>query len=150
MSQTNSGAGMPPWMNHAIKLVLRSPLHGMISKYLTLITFKGSQSGKVYTTPVSYSLHGDQAYIFTHANWWKNLRGGAPVTLRLRGKNIAGIAESVAEDKKAIAEGLTAHLRKAPFDARFYDVTMDEDGNPNAKDVEQAAKTTVMIRVQFT
>lgn len=117
MSETTS---VPPILNKAMKFILRSPLHGMISKYLLLITFTGRKSGKTYTTPVSYSQEDGQVTIFTHANWWKNLRGGAPVSLRLRGRELQGVAESVAEDKQAVATALTTHLRKSPFDAKFY------------------------------
>lgn len=120
----------------------------MISKYLTLITFTGRKSGKTYSTPVSYAQQNGQVIIFTHANWWKNLIGGAPVTLRLRGRDVSGTAEAVAKDKAAIAAALTAHLKKQPFDARFYDVTIDDEGNPIAADVEKAVQTTVMIRVR--
>jgi CubicO group peptidase (beta-lactamase class C family) len=63
---------------------------------------------------------------FTHAAWWKNLRSSAPVTLRLRGREVQGLAEPVAEDKQAIAAGLVAHVRKVPSDARFYGVTFDD------------------------
>jgi deazaflavin-dependent oxidoreductase (nitroreductase family) len=81
-----------------MKFILRSPLHGMVSKSVLLISFTGHKSGKTYTTPVDYSQDGDQVYIFTHANWWKNLRDGAPVTLRVRGRDYQGVAEPVAED----------------------------------------------------
>ncbi len=146
MSETPS---VPPILNKTMKFILRSPLHGMISKYLLLITFTGRKSGKTYTTPVSYSREDGQVTIFTHANWWKNLRGGAPISLRLRGREIQGVAEPIAEDKQAVAAALTAHLRKSPFDAKFYDVTMDEHGNPIAKDVAQAVQTVAMIRVRL-
>jgi len=76
-------------------------------------------------------------------------RNGAPVTLRLHGRNIQGLAEPVAEDKQTIATALTAHLRKSPFDARFYDVTIDEHGNPIQEDVEKAVQTVAMIQVQL-
>jgi deazaflavin-dependent oxidoreductase (nitroreductase family) len=132
-----------------MKFVLRSPLHGMVSSYLTLITFSGRKSGKTYTTPVSYFRQDDLVHIFTHANWWKNLRGGAPVTLRLRGEELCGIAEPIVEDKQAIAEMLSAHLRQSPFDAKFYNVTYDDAGNPNKEEVEQAVRTVVMVRVQL-
>ena len=42
-----------------------------------------------------------------------------------------------------------AHLQKQSFDARFYDVTFDHQGNPNAKEVEKAVQTVAMIRVQL-
>lgn len=139
-----------PMLNKTMKFILRSPLHGMISKYLTLITFTGRKSGKTYTTPVSYFQDNNQIYIFSHASWWKNLRNGAPVTLRLRGKKIQGLAEPVVDDKQTIASALTTHLRQSPFDARFYDVTIDEAGNPNLEDVEKAVKTVAMIQVQLS
>lgn len=144
MSETSS---VSPMLNKTMKFILRSPFHRMISKYLTLITFTGCKSGKTYTTPVSYSQQDDQVTIFTHANWWKNLRGGASVRLHIRGYEHQGLAEPVAEDKQAVAAALTAHLRNSPFDARFYDVTIGDDGNPIPEDVEQAVQTVTMIRV---
>lgn len=118
-----------------MKFVLRSPVHSMVSKFTLLITFTGRKSGKTYTTPVSYSQYDDQVTIFTHAAWWKNLCHGAPVTLRIRGRDVQGVAEPVVEDKQAVAAGLAAHLRQVPSDARFYGVTCDDQGNPRAVDM---------------
>jgi deazaflavin-dependent oxidoreductase (nitroreductase family) len=146
MSQTPT---VPPYVNSAMKFVLRSPVHGMVSKTVLLISFTGRKSGKTYTTPVSYSQSGDQVNIFTHANWWKNLHSEGPVTLHMRGRELQGLPESVARDKQAVAAGLAAHLRKVPSDARYYGVTFDDHGNPNAEEVEKAAQTVVMIRVQL-
>jgi len=44
---------------------------------------------------------------------------------------------------------LAAHLKKSPFDARFYDVTIDDHGNPIQEEVEKAAQTVTMIQVQL-
>ena len=144
MSQTPT---VPPIVNRAMKFVLRSPMHGMVSKSVLLITFTGRKSGKTYMTPVSYSQHDDQVYVFTHADWWKNLRGGAPVSLRIQGRELRGLPEPIAEDKQAVAAGLAAHLRKVPSDARYYGVTFDDNGSPRAEEVEKAAQTVVMLRI---
>ena len=149
MNQTTSVVSIPPFVNHAMKLVLRSPMHGMVSKTVLLITFTGRRSGKTYTTPVSYSQTDGLVTIFAHADWWKNLRGGAPVTLRIRGQEFQGLAESVAEDTGAIATGLIEHLQKVPSDAGFYGVTFDDHINPRAEEVEKAVQTVVMIRVRL-
>jgi deazaflavin-dependent oxidoreductase (nitroreductase family) len=146
MSQAPS---VPPVVNHTMKFILRSPVHAMVSKTTLLITFTGRKSGKTYTTPVSYSQNGDQVTIFTHADWWKNLRNGAPVTLRIRGREFQGLAEPVAEDKQAVAAGLSAHLRKVPSDARYYGVTFDDHKNPNSEEVQKAVQTVVMIRIRL-
>lgn len=146
MSQATT---VPPFVNNAMKFVLRSPVHGMVSKFTTLITFTGCKSGKTYTTPVSYSKFDDQIYIFTHANWWKNLCGGVPVTLTIRGQELKGLAEPVAEDKALIATWLAAHLQNVPSDAKYYNVTFDERGAPNTAEVDQAVQTVTMIRVRL-
>jgi len=146
MSETPT---IPPILNKTMKLVLRSPAHGMISKTILLITFTGRKSGKTYTTPVSYSQFGDQVNIFTHASWWKNLSSGSSVTLRIQGREYKGLVEPVAEDQQAIAAGLEAHLRKVPFDAKFYGVTFDANKNPNAEEVEKAAQDVVMICIHL-
>lgn len=146
MSETPT---IPPFVNQAMKFVLRSPAHGLVSKSILLLTFTGRKSGKTYTTPVGYSQSGDMVTLFTHANWWKNLIGGAPVNLRLRGQELQGLAEAVAEDKQAIAASLAAHLRQVRSDANFYKVTFDEQGNPNMTEVAQAVQTVVMIRVRL-
>lgn len=146
MSETPS---IPPIVNKSMRFILRSPLHGLVSKTILLITFTGRKSGKSYTTPVSYSQVDDQVYVFTHAAWWKNLGSRARVTLRIRGREFQGLAEPVAEDKGAIAARLMAHLQQVPTDARFYGVTFDEHGNPSAEEVEKAAQTVVMVRIRL-
>ena len=146
MSQSTT---VPPFVNNAMKFVLRSPAHGLVSKNILLITFTGCKSGKTYTTPVCYSQEDDQVYIFTHANWWKNLCDCESVTLRLRGREVRGVPEPVVEDKGAIATKLTAHLLRVPTDAQYYAVTFDDHGNPKAEEVEKAVQTVVMVRVQL-
>lgn len=146
MTQATS---VPPIVNRSMKLILRSPMHALVSKTVLLITFTGRKSGRTYTTPVSYSQNGGQVTIFTHANWWKNLRGDAPVSVRIQGQEFQGLPEPVVEDKQAVAAGLAAHLRKVPSDARYYGVTFDAQNNPKTEEVAQAAKSVVMIRIQL-
>jgi deazaflavin-dependent oxidoreductase (nitroreductase family) len=146
MSETPT---VPPIVNRTMKFVLRSPLHGIVDKQILLITFTGRKSGKTYTTPVSYSQSGDQVVIFTHAIWWKNLRNGTSVTLHIRGRDLEGLAEPIAENKQAVASGLAEHLRKVRSDAKYYAVTFDEQGNPRSEEVEKAAQAVVMIRIRL-
>lgn len=72
-------------LNHIIPLVLRSPLHGLLSKNLLLLTYTGRKSGTQYMIPVTYFEDGGTILVFSNQRWWRNLRGGVPVTLRLRG-----------------------------------------------------------------
>jgi hypothetical protein len=59
------------------------------------------------------------------------------------------VAEPVAEDKQAVAAGLSQHLRKVPSDARYYGVTFDDHRGPRAEEVEKAAQSVVMIRIRL-
>lgn len=52
-------------INPIVKGLLRSPLHGLMSKNTMLIEFKGRKSGRMFTTPVSYHIEGDRVHCFT-------------------------------------------------------------------------------------
>lgn len=148
MSEQES-TSIPPFLNQIMSAMLRSPLHFVASRSIMLITFTGRKSGRSYTTPISYAREGDLVTAFTSARWWKNLRGGAPVSLNLKNREYQGQAEVVAEDKEAVARGLQAFLRRVRFDARFYGVEFDADGEPNWEDVRRAAERCVMLRVHL-
>lgn len=90
-------------VNPVMKMILWSPLHGLMSNDLMILSFAGRKSGKRYSTPVGYIQQGDRLYLFTHSGWWKNLRGGAPVSVRLRGKTVEGQAGEI-QDPQRIAE----------------------------------------------
>jgi deazaflavin-dependent oxidoreductase (nitroreductase family) len=149
MSESSS-SGAWPWLNRVMKFILRSPFHSPVSRTIMLITFTGRKSGRTYTTPVSYLRENGVVTLFTHGVWWKNLIGGAPVTLRIQGKNLQGTAEPVTDDQEAKAESLLAMLRHNPRDAPYYGVTFDENGQPNPDELARGARDAVMVRIQLT
>lgn len=144
-----SAAGNP--QNPAVKLLLRSPLHGLLSKDIILVTFTGRKSGRRYTTPVSYVEEGDKITFLTQGRWWKNLRGNdeacVPVTVRVRGRDLEARAQVVADDKDAIAAGIREVLTQVPRDAGFYGVSLAADGEPSSDDALRAARHTVVVRL---
>lgn len=79
-------------LNPFVKLLLRSPLHGIMSDNVILVTFTGRKSGKRYVTPVSYVREGNTITFLTHGSWWKTLRvkggTGVRVLLRVRGRDM--------------------------------------------------------------
>lgn len=141
-------SGVPKWVNSIMSGILRSPFHSMVSDKILLITFTGRKSGKQYSTPVSYTRRNGELLVFTHGKWWQNLRGGAVVKVRVQGKELNGHATPVDTDIVAIAAGLSEHLRHAPGDAKFYNVTIGDEGVPNPEEIERAARDTVMIRIK--
>lgn len=144
-----ASSSIPPFFNKLMRALLRSPLHRIASRSVMLISFTGRKSGKTYTTPISYKLEGDQVTAFTHAKWSRNLADGAPVLLNIKRKVSQGWADVVFEDKDLIAENLWNFLRTVRSDARFYDVSFDDDGEPNWEDVKRAAQSSYMLQVQL-
>ena len=134
-------------LNPFMTTVLKSPLHGLVSGSTMLITFTGRKSGKQYATPVGYMRDGETVLCSTEANWWKNLRGGANVTLRIRGRDYEGFATPISGDIPRIAEGLRRFLIQNPSWARFADVSLDEEGIPRSEDLERAAESTTLIEI---
>jgi F420H(2)-dependent quinone reductase len=83
--------------NRAVALLLRSPLHPLVSRHLALITVTGRRSGRDYTFPVGYRREGERVTIDVgwpnRKLWWRNLRGDGSVRLRLQGGDRTGHAQ---------------------------------------------------------
>ncbi len=88
-------------------IIIRSPLHPIMSSKYAIIEFKGRKSGRIYRTPVAYVRDGDEVLLSTDSPWYRNVAGGAHVRLRLRGRMVGGIADTVTD-----TDASTAILRK--------------------------------------
>jgi hypothetical protein len=102
--------------NLAVALVLRSPLHPIASRQLALITVTGRRSGREYTFPVGYRRQGERVTIPVgwpeRKLWWRNLRGGAAVRLRLRGHDHTGRAEVRGDEVSGVIVEVQLHPRQ--------------------------------------
>lgn len=138
------------WYNPLIKLLLRSPLHGIASSSLLALTYTGHKSGKRYSVPLSYVKDGDDLLIITfkRRTWWRSLRGGAEVNVRVEGRDRRGVAYTI-EEPEAVRGDLAIYLRKLPYLARHLEVEFDEDDNPDPEALARAAEKRVMVRIRF-
>lgn len=84
-------------VNPLVGAILRSPLHRVMSGGVILVTVTGRRSGHRYTTPVQYVRAGNDVFAVSRAGrtWWRNVRGGAAVTLRLHGRDRNATADVV-------------------------------------------------------
>jgi deazaflavin-dependent oxidoreductase (nitroreductase family) len=137
--------------NSFMAWLLRSPLHGFISRNFMLITFTGRKSGKTYSTPVNYVRDGDDLWVtsFRERTWWRNLRSSAPVTVHLAGQDLKGSGEAFTAENDVTTK-LSAYLQKVPQVARYFNVALDATGQPNRDDVMRAAHERVMVRIHLT
>ncbi|HLZ64523.1 MAG TPA: nitroreductase/quinone reductase family protein [Ktedonosporobacter sp.] len=137
---------VPRWLNRIVVWLLRSPAHALMSRTTMLLTFTGRQSGRRYTIPVRYLREGDTLLTTTDSRWWRNLRGGVLVELHLAGQKIAGKAD-VNTNAEAVEQGIRAILRHMPGDARYYQVHLDRQGQPDLASLKQAAQTNVLVSI---
>ena len=96
------------------------------------LTYTGQRSGGRYTTPVGYVRDGETLLAIGARDhtWWRNLRGGASVTVRVRGRDYRATAVAF-EGAAAVAEGgLLTLLRQVPRYRAHWRVTLDASGNP--------------------
>jgi hypothetical protein len=93
--------------NRAVALMLRSPLHPLLSGRLALITVTGRRTGRKHTLPVAYEQDSERVAIPVlwpeRKLWWRNLRDGAAVRLRLRGVERTGQARATVDDRGGVS-----------------------------------------------
>lgn len=108
-------------LNGAMRVLLRSRLHGLASEGLALLTMTGRTSGRSYEFPVQYvERSGTLILLAGHAGtktWWRNLRTPAPVTMRLRGRDVDGTAVVITSPAEA-AEALRHYVDRFPKSRR--------------------------------
>ena len=136
-----NGNGFMSW-------VLRSPLHGMLSNGMMLITVTGSKTGKKYTTPVEYFREDELLWVMTSRDrtWWKNLRGGAEVSLLLKRKPVTAIAEPDL-DAKAVEARMVEYIKHVPQAAKPLGIRI-ENGKANAEDIARIAEDRLFVKIK--
>jgi hypothetical protein len=112
-----------------------------------LITFTGRKSGRQFTTPVTYMQDGDTIIFFSNQRWWKNLDGGAPVTLRVKGRAIAGIAVP-STDVPTMVQAARAFLAaKGIKKASMIGLDIDTTRMPTDAELAAALQQHVVVKV---
>jgi deazaflavin-dependent oxidoreductase (nitroreductase family) len=135
--------------NDFMNWVLRSPLHGMLSNGILLLTVTGRKTGKQYTTPVGYYRENGYLWVITSRDrtWWKNLRGGAEVSLLLKRKPVKALADTDL-DEKAVEARMYEYVKHVPQAAKSLGIRL-ENGNANAEDITRTAKERLFVRLQL-
>lgn len=137
------------WFNPIMRWLIRSPFHFFVSKNMMLMTYTGRKSGKSYTIPMNYLNIGETLYTISSRErvWWRNLRGGAAVTLRLRGRDVPAQAKAI-DDPQQVTSSLQQYLSAAPQYARYLNIQIDSKGKPNPGDLARLVREKVIVRTK--
>jgi hypothetical protein len=135
-------------VNPLVSAILRSPLHGMLSGSLLLLTFTGRKTGKAYTIPVGYTPDGEALLLFTDRAWRHNLhgRGRGPVSVRLQGRRRTGLAELMEDPAVVVATVERLITRDGPKVAgRRVGLTLDATTPPSHAQLAAALEGHALI-----
>lgn len=137
-------------INPPVKYLLRSPLHGLLSKNTLLLEFKGRKSGRALSTPISYHRDGQSVHCFTNRSfgWWRNLSTSQKVQLTIRGQKMHSTPYVETTDYDLMGTQLDVFLRAVPRDASHAGVKLDKEGNPDPTDIRRVIPD--MVYLQFS
>jgi hypothetical protein len=128
-------------LNSVMRLLLRSPLHGLRSGRVVLLEFRGRRSGRIYRMPVSYWQPSPEEIVCltssTWSRWWVNL-DGAELMLVLRRQERNGRSTLVSDpvQRRRLVSELLHHNA---HDAHHHGVGLDTRGELKAEDLAQLA-----------
>jgi deazaflavin-dependent oxidoreductase (nitroreductase family) len=124
--------------NRVVRGLLRTPLLcRVVGARLITVYIMGRKSGRRYAVPVAYTRHEGALLIGTPFGWGRNLRTGEPVDIRLKGARRPADVE-VFTDEAEVVKLYSAMARDNRNFAKFNQVAIDADGNPNAGDLHLA------------
>ena len=138
----------PACISQTVKLLLRSPLHVLMSHQTMLLTLQGRKTGKTYTVVVTYVQDGKMVFVLSRANWWKNLRGGTHVLLQLRGKGVRGFAEPIF-DQSLTEQKITQIVEMDSREAKYFSVVLDNRKRADPASVKLSAQPFILIRIRL-
>jgi hypothetical protein len=151
-------------VNPFVTALLRSPLHGIASKNIALLHFRGRKSGREFVAPLSYvRKNGIVCLMSAHSTrWWMNLREeGTPVSLEIARETLTGRATLWDGDSEALRERVRRYLSEAlrervrryltalPRDAKVYGIKLDESKRPVEESLARAAPELVFVEVEL-
>jgi hypothetical protein len=142
------GAVLRVW-NPIMRPLLDSPVHWPLSRWFAVVAWKGRKTGRRYSTPISYVRDGNTIFVTTGDKWWRNLTGGAPVTLRIAGRWLQGVGEPILD----AAAGRAEHerlFREHPWFRRLAGIPRGADGDPDPTAVARVvASGRILVRIQL-
>lgn len=139
-------------VNPAMRVLLRSPLHGITSHNIAIVHFTGIKSGRSLSTPLSYTREGDTVRLLssTNTSWWRNFRGDAvPVEVEIARQRYPGTARLYQGDSEPLREGVRRFITALPRDARVYGIALDDERKPLQASLAELAPRLVLVEIQL-
>lgn len=140
---------MQTYFDAVMRRLLRSPLHGILSKKIMLIEVTGRKSGKRYIIPIAYGRCGRDVLMgASKARWLHNLTPDRTVTLTLRGRRHEMYPELLT-DEDSVAELYPHIVADNRAHAKLQQLRVEPDGSVNRDDLRSAlARGLILVRLR--
>jgi len=128
-------------INPLARLLLRSPLHGLLDPAVLLLHVTGRKTGRRYDIPIGYASVEDRLILVTVARWRVNLRGGADVEVTWHGRR-RPMHALLDEDPAAVAVAYDSVIRDLGWQkaARQLGITTADGLRPTLLELRVAAQ----------
>lgn len=138
---------MPSAIGNAfMKIIIHSPLHGLLGDSFALITVTGRKTGRRISTPINVSpLNGALVVIsYRSRTWWRNLLGGRQGELHHRGKTIP-VAARILDQTSAVAAELKKFFETYPGREKYFGIRTGGEGKAPEEELTRAAADRVVV-----
>jgi hypothetical protein len=136
-------------INPIICALLRTPLHPLLSRQLTLLTMRGRKSGRWVTVPVGRHQIDGTLFVSVSGRWRYNLSGGSPVRVVLDGRDHLGYAE-VVDDPEQVAQIFKMLIdRVGARGAALLGMKLNVKRLPTAGEIRPVVATRWIARVRL-
>lgn len=137
-----------PVVNRVVRLLLHSPLHGVMSGNIMVVYFRGRRTGRRRWTPVRYLPEGEGGVLCLtgrETGWWPNFLDPGPVELQLAGRRVAATAQALPDDAERKNAALRRMLERFPADAAYHGITARRGQPISEEQYRQAVARDVLV-----
>ena len=137
-----------PVINRVMRLLLNSPLHGVMSGSVMVIYFTGRKTGRRRSTPVRYLREGETRVVCLTARetgWWPNFLEPRDVELQLAGRRVAARAHARPNDTEYKTSVLRETLERVPADAPYHGIVVKRGQKITPAQFESAVARDVVV-----
>ena len=137
-------------LNPVMRGLLRSPLHGPLSKNIAILHFTGRKSGRALSTPLSYMREDDTVRLLSNQTtaWWKNFRGGpVAVEIEIGRQRHPGQASLLEGESDALRDGIVRFINAVPRDAAVYGLKLDSNKQLPPESLDGMLDELVLVEI---
>lgn len=135
-------------LNVIFRRLLRSRLHGLLSRQLMLLIVTGRKTGRRYVVPVGRHETNGEFLVSAMGTWRENLRGGATVEVVVDGRTHVGHAE-LEEDPDEVARGYKLMLDQLDRKPRDVGLKVNLRRSPTLEELKPALTGRRIVRVRL-